>query len=68
MVDKRLALSDINKTKLIIDYIITLSFLYHSDKIKEDDELTKSFVGILEILINNGFEEAAVLLDEFLIH
>ena len=60
--------SDINKTKLIIDYIITLSFLYHSDKIKEDDELTKSYVGILEILINNGFEEAAVLLDEFLVH
>lgn len=60
--------ANINKTKPIIDYIITISFLYHSDKIKQDYELTKSYVGILETLINYGFEEAAVLLDEFLIH
>lgn len=51
-----------------INTIISISFFDYRKKIKEDEELTNAFVGILKVLIDLKYEQAAVFLDEFLVH
>ena len=48
--------------------MITKAFLDFSDKIKQDDDLTKAFEEILEILVELSYEEAATIIDEFRVH
>ena len=65
--DKKYA-NTIYENRDLISLIITDAFLNHSDSIKMDEELTKSFEAVLEQLISLSFENAAVILDEFRIH
>ena len=55
-------------TKIILDRIITKSFIDFSDEIKGDDDLIEAYEKILKILIELNYEKAGVLLDEFRIH
>ena len=55
-----------NKTNL--NFIITLAYLEYNKLIKQQNDLTKAYENILKILIKYQFEEAVVLLDEFLTH
>lgn len=56
-------------TKSAIDEMMFYSFANFEKKIKCDSELTESFEGILELLVEKYQDsEAAVLLDEFRIH
>ncbi len=48
--------------------MISKAFLDFSDIIKQDDDLTNAFEEILEMLVENSYEEAATILDEFRIH
>ena len=59
---------DISKNQWIVDKIILDAFVYNSDVIKKDEELSNAYIHILEMLIEMNNEKAAVLLDEFLIH
>ncbi|RPF47680.1 hypothetical protein EDD70_0478 [Hydrogenoanaerobacterium saccharovorans] len=54
--------------KTIILTIITKAFLDFGDEIKQDDDLTKAFEEILEMLVEISYEEAATILDEFRVH
>lgn len=54
--------------KEIVLMMITKAFLDFSDKIKQDDDLTKAFEEILEKLVEINYEEAATIIDEFRIH
>ena len=51
-----------------INATISISFFDYRKDIKEDTELTNAFVGVLKALIDLRYEQAAVFLDEFLIH
>ena len=44
------------------------AYLYNSDEMKEDEELSNAYIYILEMMIELNNEKAAVLLDEFLVH
>lgn len=55
----------VRKEKAIVLIMITKAFLDFSDKIKQDDDLTKAFEEILEMLVEISYEEAATILDEF---
>lgn len=54
--------------RFIIKYLIAVSFIDFSDKIKEESDLTAAFENILNFLIELNYEEAAAILDEFRIH
>ena len=58
----------ISKQKSIILIMITRAFFDFGNQIKQDDDLTKAFEGILEILTEMNYEEAATILDEFRVH
>ncbi len=58
----------IKEQEMIVQLIILKSFTAYSDKIKQDQELIEAYEGILEILVNLNYEQAAVILDEFRIH
>lgn len=58
----------VRKEKEIVLIMITKAFLDYSDKIKQDDDLTKAFEEILEMLVEISYEEAATILDEFRVH
>lgn len=58
----------IRKQKVIVLTMITKAFLDFSDQIKQDDDLTKAFEEILEMLVEISYEEAATILDEFRVH
>ena len=58
----------VKEQKVIVLMIITKTFLDFSDKIKQDDDLTKAFEEILEMLVEISYEEAATILDEFRVH
>lgn len=58
----------VRKEKAIVLIMITKAFLDFSDKIKQDDDLTKAFEEILEMLVEISYEEAATILDEFRVH
>ena len=58
----------ISEQQWIVDMMILDAFLYYSDEIKEDEELSNAYIHILEMMIELNNEKAAVLLDEFLIH
>ena len=58
----------VRKEKAIVLIMITKAFLDFSDKIKQDDDLTKAFEQILEMLVEISYEEAATILDEFRVH
>lgn len=58
----------VRKEKAIVLIMITKAFLDFSDKIKQDEDLTKAFEEILEILTEISCEEAATILDEFRVH
>ena len=58
----------IREKKAIVLIIITKAFLDFSDKIKQDDDLTKAFEEILQMLVEINYEEAATILDEFRVH
>jgi len=59
---------DIYKNKETILFFMSKAFINFSDEIKQDESLINAFENILEILCDYGFEEAAVILDEFRIH
>lgn len=59
---------NIVRLKNIIDILILKAFVYHSDEIKKDANLTSAYEDILEMLTMLNNEKAAVLLDEFRIH
>lgn len=52
----------------LINTILTICLFDYRKSIKVDDDLRKSFISILKILIELRNEQAAVFLDEFLIH
>ncbi|MDF2503317.1 MAG: hypothetical protein K0R06_808, partial [Clostridium sp.] len=58
----------VREEKAIVLIMITKAFLDFSDKIKQDDDLTKAFEEILEMLVDISYEEAATILDEFRVH
>ncbi|MCB5714246.1 SMEK domain-containing protein [Lactonifactor longoviformis] len=58
----------VKEQEVVIQLIILKSFITHSDKIKQDQELIEAYEDILEILIDLNYEYAAVILDEFRIH
>lgn len=58
----------VRKEKAIVLIMITKAFLDFSDKIKQDDDLTKAFEEILQMLVEISYEEAATILDEFRVH
>jgi hypothetical protein len=58
----------IREQKVIVLVMITKAFLDFSDQIKQDDDLTKAFEEILEMLVDISYEEAATILDEFRVH
>ena len=58
----------ISKHQGIVNVLILDAYLYNSDAIKKDEDLSNSYIHILEMLISLNNEKAAVLLDEFLIH
>ncbi len=67
--DKIIGANLSKNTKSAIDEMMFYSFANFEKKIKCDSELTESFEGILELLIEKYQDsEAAVLLDEFRIH
>ncbi|MDD3363283.1 MAG: hypothetical protein PHW34_16620 [Hespellia sp.] len=66
--DKNLFSTVISKQQWIVNIIILDAYLYNSDRIKEDEELSNAYIHILELMIELNNEKAAVLLDEFLIH
>lgn len=54
--------------RFIINELITKAIVEYSDKIKQDEELSKAYESILNNLINAGVVEAGVLLDEYRVH
>ena len=54
--------------KIIVLMMIALAYWDFSDQIKKDEDLIKSFEGVLESLVELDFEEAATILDEFRVH
>ena len=58
----------ISEVQWIIDILILKAFIYHSDGIKNDNELTMAFEGVPESMIVLNNEKAAVIMDEFRIH
>lgn len=59
---------DISEVQWIVDYLILKAFVYKSDEIKADNELTGAFEGVLLSMIELNNPKAAVILDEFRIH
>lgn len=55
-------------SRVILDMIITKTFINFSDIIKQDDDLINAYEGILNSLIGLNYEKAGVILDEFRIH
>lgn len=58
----------VKEQKVIVLMMITKAFLDFSDQIKQDDDLTKAYEEILEMLVEISYEEAATILDEFRVH
>lgn len=58
----------VTKQKRFVLKMITKAFLDFNDQIKQDDDLTKAFEEILEMLVEMNYEEAATILDEFRVH
>lgn len=58
----------ISKERNIVMLIIYKAFVKYRDEIKKDYELTEAYETVLESLIELGYENAAVLLDEFRLH
>ena len=58
----------ITKQNYIIRTIIMKSYVLFSNEIKQDIELIEAYENILKVLIENNYELAAVLLDEFRVH
>ena len=63
---KKLLESKENKTNL--NLIISLAYFHYNEQVKQNNDLVKAYENILQILINYRYEEAVVLLDQFLIH
>lgn len=59
---------DISEVQWIVDYLILKAFVYKSDEIKADNELTDAFEGVLLSMIELNNPKAAVIFDEFRIH
>lgn len=66
--DTKTFASTISKEEAIVMLIIYKAFLKHRDEIKNDWELTEAYEKVLGSLIGLGYENAAVLLDEFRLH
>ena len=66
--DTKTFASTISKEETIVMLIIYKAFLKHRDEIKNDWELTEAYEKVLGSLIGLGYENAAVLLDEFRLH
>lgn len=58
----------ISERQYIVDKLILDAYVYYSDSIKKDEDLSNAYMHLLEMLIRLNNEKAAVLLDEFLIH
>ena len=58
----------LKETMQIANVIITAAFVKYSDEIKKDKNLTDAYERILETLVDAGDEQAAWLLDEFMLH
>ena len=61
-------ISTIRNNKERILTILYKAYIEYSDDIKQDEDLIKSFESILEIFVNQDYEEFAVILDEFRTH
>ena len=55
-------------TDITLNEFITKAYLDFNDQIKQDYELTEAYEKLLGTLIEAGYKEAAVLLDDFKIH
>ncbi len=58
----------VSEKKVTILTMITKAYLDFGVPIKQDDDLTKAFEDILEMLVEINYEEAATILDEFRVH
>ena len=58
----------ISEHQSIVDKLILDAYVYNSDAIKKEEELSNAYMNLLEMLIRLNNAKAAVLLDEFLIH
>ena len=54
--------------RIIMNLIITTSYMTHQDAIKNDAQLSDAFESMLECMVNQHFSEAAVILNDFRIH
>lgn len=67
-IDEVKFLKTITEQKLKIFIFISQAFIKFGDAIKQNKMQTEAFETLLDILCDYGFEEAAVILDEFRIH
>lgn len=66
--DKVKFAKSITEVQWILDMLVLKAFVYQSDDIKNDDELTRAFEGVLQSMVELDNPKAAVILDEFRIH
>ena len=66
--DKVKFAKSITEVQWILDMLVLKAFVYQSDDIKNDDELTRAFEGVLQSLVELDNPKAAVILDEFRVH
>jgi len=66
--DKAKFARSITEVQWILDMLVLKAFVYRSDDIKNDDELTDVFEGLLQLLVELDNPKAAVILDEFRVH
>lgn len=67
-VDRKKFARAIQEQKSIVNMIILKAYVQYNGEIKQNNELIVAFEDILETLIDQNFEEAAIILDEFRIH
>ncbi len=66
--DKAKFAKSITEVQWILDMLVLKAFVYRSDDIKNDDELTRAFEGVLQAMVELDNPKAAVILDEFRVH
>lgn len=68
LVDRNNLAKSIIEVQWILDMLVLKAFVYQSDDIKNDDELTRAFEGVLQSLVELDNPKAAVIMDEFRVH
>lgn len=62
--DKVKFAKSITEVQWILDMLVLKAFVYQCDDIKNDDELTRVFEGVLQSMVELDNPKAAVILDE----